>query len=57
MNEILCNGAIGANPEIIGPKRKGNSCSDSPTINRDLHGESHLSNLKMNFGYCKGIAK
>ena len=54
----ICEGAIGASPEKLGPKEgRKNSCSVAPSDNRDLHGESLLSNLKMSFGYCKGIAK
>jgi len=56
-NKSICNRVIGASLEKLGLKKKGNTCSVAPPDNKDLHGKSHLSNLKINFGYCGGIAK
>jgi hypothetical protein len=42
---VLNEGAIGASPEKLGPKKEGNACSDPAAINRDFGGESHSLNL------------
>jgi len=34
--EIRHNGAISASPNKLGLKQRGNSCSDPPSVNRNL---------------------